>query len=60
MLELDSRQKDAEIISEILLKAASEPDFRKMLVRDSGKVLDKFNLSIQAKKLIKSSIIDLM
>ena len=56
---LDTRQKDAEVISEILLKAASEPEFRNLLVKDPTKVLEQYNISPEAKLIIKKSIIDL-
>jgi len=56
---LDSRQKEAEIISEILLKAASEPDFRNELIKDPARVLEKYNVSPEAKQVIRRSIIDL-
>ncbi|MGH9991347.1 MAG: hypothetical protein ACREBU_12925 [Nitrososphaera sp.] len=54
-----SRQKEAEIISEILLKAASEPQFRNDLIRDPGIVLEQYDVSPEAKLIIKRSIIDL-
>ncbi|MGD1835272.1 MAG: hypothetical protein ACPKPY_01705 [Nitrososphaeraceae archaeon] len=56
---MNSRQKDAEVISEILLKAASEPEFRKMLITDSTSVLEKYDLSTNAKYIIQKSIQDL-
>jgi len=57
---LESRQnKEAEIISEILLKAASEPEFRNELVKDPGVVLERYNVSPEAKLIIRRSIIDL-
>ncbi len=56
---LASRQKEAEIISEILLKAASEPQFRNDLIRDPGIVLEQYDVSPEAKLIIKRSIIDL-
>jgi len=57
---LESRQqKEAEIISEILLKAASEPDFRNELIKDPGVVLAHYNVSPEAKMIIRRSIIDL-
>jgi hypothetical protein len=58
-LLVDTRQKDAEVISEILLKAASEPEFRNVLVKDPAKVLEQYNISPQAKLIIKKSITDL-
>jgi hypothetical protein len=56
---LASRQKDAEIISEILLKAASEPEFRNVLIRDPAVVLEQYNVSPEAKTIIQKSITDL-
>jgi hypothetical protein len=56
---LDPRQKDAEIISEILLKAASEPDFRNELIKDPVRVLKRYDVSPEAKLVIRRSIIDL-
>lgn len=57
---MESRQnKEAEIISEILLKAASDPEFRNELVKDPGVVLERYNVSPEAKLIIRRSIIDL-
>ena len=56
---LDSRQKEAEIISEILLKAASEPDFRNELIKDPALILERYNVSPEAKMIIRQSIVDL-
>lgn len=56
---LDSRQKDAETISEILLKAASEPEFRNQLVKEPAKILEQYNISPEAKLIIRTSIADL-
>jgi hypothetical protein len=60
LIHLESRQnKEAEIISEILLKAASEPEFRNELIKDPGVVLEQYNVSPEAKLIIRRSIIDL-
>jgi hypothetical protein len=60
LVHLESRQnKEAEIISEILLKAASEPEFRNELIEDPGIVLEQYNVSPEAKLIIRRSIIDL-
>ena len=60
LMQLESRQrKDAEIISEILLKAASEPEFRNELIKNPGIVLREYNVSAEAMMIIKRSIIDL-
>jgi hypothetical protein len=53
------QQKEAEIISEILLKAASEPEFRNVLVKDPGVVLEQYDVSPEAKLIIRRSILDL-
>ncbi|WP_148681086.1 hypothetical protein [Candidatus Nitrososphaera gargensis] len=53
------QQKEAEVISEILLKAASEPEFRNELIKDPGIVLEKYDVSPEAKLIIRRSIIDL-
>ena len=56
---MDNRQKDAEVISEILIKAVSEPEFRNVLVKEPTKVLEQYNISPEAKLIIRNSIIDL-
>jgi hypothetical protein len=56
---LDPRQKDAEMISDILLRAASEPEFRNQLVKEPSKVLEQYNISPKAKSIIRKSIVDL-
>ena len=57
---MESREnKEAEIISEILLKAASDPEFRNELVKDPGVVLEQYNVSPAVKLIIRRSIIDL-
>ncbi|HJY10476.1 MAG TPA: hypothetical protein VJ250_05960 [Nitrososphaeraceae archaeon] len=56
---MDSRQKDAEMISEILLRAASEPEFRNSLIREPSRVLQEYNISEEAKAIIRTSIMDL-
>jgi len=53
------QQREAEIISEILLKAASEPEFRNELIRDPDMILDQYDVSAEAKIIIRRSIIDL-
>ncbi|MGC2482430.1 MAG: hypothetical protein WA398_01580 [Nitrososphaeraceae archaeon] len=56
---MDSRQRDAEIISEILLRAASEPEFRNSLLREPSRVLQEYDISEEAKAIIRTSITDL-
>ena len=59
LFTLISRQKEAEIISEILLKAASEAEFRNSLIKDPTAILERYNISNEAKYIIRKSIIDL-
>jgi hypothetical protein len=56
---LNQLQKDAEIISEILLRASSEPEFRNLLLKDTSKFLEQYNISPEAKSVIRKSISDL-
>jgi hypothetical protein len=56
---LNQIQKDAEVISEILLRASSEPEFRNLLIRNPSKFLEAYNISPEAKSVIRKSIIDL-
>jgi hypothetical protein len=55
---LESRNEDARIVGDILLKAASEPDFRRLLLTEPSKVLDVYDISPEAKSIIKSVIAD--
>ncbi len=60
LIPLESQQqKEAEIISEVLLKAASEPEFRNELIKDPEIVLEQYDVSPEAKLLLRRSIIDL-
>ena len=60
LIHLESRQrKEAEVISEILLRAASEPEFRNELIKDPGTVLERYDVSPETKLIIRRSIIDL-
>jgi hypothetical protein len=45
---LNSKEEDAVIISEILLRAASDPEFRNQLIRQASKVLAQYNISDEA------------
>lgn len=56
---MEPREREAEIISEILLKAASEPDFRNKLIKDPVTILAGYDVSPEAKLIIRRSIIDL-
>ena len=56
---MDPRQKDAEMISDILLRAANEPEFRNQLVKEPAKILEQYNISPEAKLIIRRSIADI-
>ncbi|HKH86108.1 MAG TPA: hypothetical protein VKA40_06120 [Nitrososphaera sp.] len=57
---MESQQrKEAEVISEVLLKAASEPEFRNELIKDPEIILEQYDVSPEAKLIIRRSIIDL-
>jgi hypothetical protein len=56
---LNSREEEAETISEILLRAAREPEFRNQLIKEPSQVLGQFNISDEARSIIKTSINDL-
>lgn len=56
---LSSINIEAEVIREILLKAASEPEFRKLLLRSPKKILDYYGISNEAKQVIQKCIVDL-
>jgi hypothetical protein len=55
---LETRKGDAKVVSDILLRAASEPNFRRLLLSEPTKVLDDFNISYEAKTIIKNVIDD--
>jgi hypothetical protein len=60
LIHLESQQqKEAEIISEILLKAASESTFRNELIKDPDMILEQYDVSPEARLIIRRSIIDL-
>jgi hypothetical protein len=55
---LEIRNGDAKIVGEILLRAASEPAFRRLLLTKPTKVLDDYDISSEAKSIIKNVIND--
>jgi hypothetical protein len=57
---LNSKNTEAEVISEILLKAASEPEFRKRLIKNPERILECYSISMEAKHIIQKSIRDLI
>jgi len=56
---LKSKEEDAVIINEILVRAAGDPEFRNQLIRQPSNVLAQYNISDEAKSIIENSINDL-
>jgi hypothetical protein len=52
------RDSDTKIISDILLRAASEPNFRRLLLLEPSKVLADYDISGEAKSIIKNVVDD--
>ena len=55
---MEIRNGDVKIVSDILLRAASEPNFRRLLLSEPTKVLDEYDISSEAKSIIKNVIDD--
>ena len=55
---LEVKNADMEIVSDILLRAASEPNFRRLLFSEPSKVLEDYDLSSEAKSIIVNVIND--
>jgi hypothetical protein len=53
---LEFKNWDAKIVSDILLRAASEPNFRRLLLSEPTKVLAGYNISSEARSIIKNMI----
>ncbi|MGB6529471.1 MAG: hypothetical protein WBF33_15290 [Candidatus Nitrosopolaris sp.] len=56
---LNSKEENAVIINEILVRAAGDPEFRNQLIRQPSNVLAQYNISDEAKSIIENSINDL-
>ncbi|HZA42504.1 MAG TPA: hypothetical protein VE504_01895 [Nitrososphaeraceae archaeon] len=55
---MEIRNGDVKIVGDILLRAASEPGFRRLLLTEPMKVLDDYDISSEAKSIIKNVIND--
>jgi hypothetical protein len=55
---LESGSGEAKLVSDILLRAAGEPNFRRLLLSEPTKVLDNYNISSEAKSIVKSVLDD--
>lgn len=52
----DFDEKTIQILNEIFVKATKDPEFRKALLAGPSSVLDKYELSSEAKQNILSAI----
>ena len=55
---MEIRNGDVKIVGDILLRAASEPGFRRLLLTEPIKVLADYDISTEAKSIIKNVIDD--
>ena len=53
---LEIRDGDTKIVSDILLRAASEPNFRRLLLLEPSKVLAEYDISSESKSIIKNVV----
>jgi hypothetical protein len=52
---LNSKEEDASTINNILVRAASEPEFRNQLIKQPSKVLEQYNISNEAKSVLREA-----
>ena len=52
-------EKEIQILNEIFAKAAKEPEFRNMLLKEPSSVLEKYELSSETKQLLLKAILDM-
>ena len=57
MEEVDN--KEIQILNEIFTKAAKDPEFRNMLLKEPSSILDKYGLSDKTKRMILEGIRDM-
>ncbi|HZD36431.1 MAG TPA: hypothetical protein VE130_14605 [Nitrososphaeraceae archaeon] len=55
---MERGSSEARVVSDILLRAAGEPNFRRLLLSEPIKALDEYNISSEAKSIIKNVIDD--
>lgn len=53
---MEIRDRDTKIVSDILLRAASEPNFRRLLLLEPSKVLAEYDISSESKSIIKNVV----
>ncbi|MGA7367666.1 MAG: hypothetical protein WBX01_00925 [Nitrososphaeraceae archaeon] len=55
---MEIRDEDVKVVSYILVRAASEPNFRRLLLSEPAKVLADYDISSKAKSIINTVIDD--
>jgi len=58
-MEEKMKEKDIEILDEIFAKAASDPEFRNMLINETSSVLERYLISTETKRILKKCISDM-
>jgi len=52
-------EKEMRILNELFTKAAKEPEFRNMLLKETSSVLEKYELSSEIKQLLLKAVLDM-
>ena len=55
----EANDKEIQILNDIFAKAAKDPEFRNMLLKEPSSILDKYGLSDEIKRLILEGIRDM-
>jgi len=55
-MEDEVDKKAIQILNEIFVKAAKDPEFRNKLIKEPSSVLDKYELSNETKQLILEAV----
>ena len=53
------KEKEVQALNEIFAKAAKDPEFRNMLLKESSSILEKYELSNETKQLLLKTIQDM-
>jgi len=52
-------EKEVQVLNEIFARAAKDPEFRNMLLKETSSVLEKYELSSETKQLLLNTIQDM-
>ncbi|MFQ5969062.1 MAG: hypothetical protein ACE5J2_01005 [Nitrososphaerales archaeon] len=58
-MEEKGKEKEIEILNEIFAKAASDREFRNMLIHETSSVLERYPISSETKQILKKCISDM-